>query len=129
MFKMVNGLKRERSRLINRDPFTFTCTVGKKPSQAEMYVNDVSEVQHILEMIRGSMGTFKKNFSHGDLISLSRQRTIPILMTPDSKVYKQVVELNESGEEEAPQSPRNIFRGKKRRATMLMRTIERKNTE
>lgn len=51
MFDTVNSLKGDRKMILKRQARTFTCTVGRKPSRANYYVNEANEISHLLEMI------------------------------------------------------------------------------
>mmetsp|Transcript_48722 Transcript_48722/g.95546 ORF Transcript_48722/g.95546 Transcript_48722/m.95546 type:complete len:929 (+) Transcript_48722:78-2864(+) len=47
----TRGKKKERKRV---DPFTFTCCVGMKPSEAQYYLTDHEEVHDILRALAGA---------------------------------------------------------------------------
>lgn len=80
MFKVIRALRKEQSVLTaNKDYLkSFTCTVGKKPSLANFFINEANEVVGLLELLKGWSNKvmsiqYKKNFSYGDLGKLSFQ--------------------------------------------------------
>lgn len=62
---------------ISSDLSMFTCTVGKKPSAAANYVNDVEEVSELLESLVKVATRDHKYFSSVDLRSLNTTATSP----------------------------------------------------
>ena len=64
---MIFSMNEEKSPIFAKTMKSFTCTVGRKPSEAHYYVNDVKEVKSILEHLKGWSAKAKKNYSYGDL--------------------------------------------------------------
>jgi len=58
----------------------FTCTVGKKPSAAANYVNDVDEVHELLESMVKVATRDHKYFSSTDLPALNTDHSSPAVM-------------------------------------------------
>ena len=46
-------MKREKSLVFSSSLTTICCTVGRKPSGAEFYLNDTTEVIQRLDLLRG----------------------------------------------------------------------------
>jgi len=109
MFKVVKILKKEGSHLLanKRELKSFTCTVGRKPSTADFYVNDASEVVHILEQLRGWSNVCKKNYSYGDLRQLSNRQSYRLSGQFDNRspLLKPMEAYAEESDEEEPLSP------------------------
>lgn len=114
MFKVLKALKREGSPLVanKRNLRAFTCTVGRKPSNADFYVNDASEVVHIIEHLRGWSNVCKKNFSYGDLRQLSQRHSYHSLhqLEISKSPHIGIDTYAEESEEEEPLSPMKIWK-------------------
>mmetsp|Transcript_29625 Transcript_29625/g.29375 ORF Transcript_29625/g.29375 Transcript_29625/m.29375 type:complete len:208 (+) Transcript_29625:767-1390(+) len=114
MFKVVKALKKEGSNLLahKRELKSFTCTVGRKPSTADFYVNDASEVVHILEQLRGWSNVCKKNYSYGDLRALSTRNSYRLSGQFDTKspLLKPMESYAEESDEEEPLSPMKVWK-------------------
>ncbi|CAG9333089.1 unnamed protein product [Blepharisma stoltei] len=114
MFKVVKALKKEGSNLLahKRELKSFTCTVGRKPSSADFYVNDANEVVHILEQLRGWSNVCKKNYSYGDLRALSTRHSYRLSGQFDTKspLLKPMESYAEESDEEEPLSPIKVWR-------------------
>lgn len=68
---VYNLLKSKRSDIyFTRDPHKYICTLGKKPSSAQYYIDDIDEVNFMLDRLRASTQKRKKNRSYSDLKDL-----------------------------------------------------------
>ena len=125
MFRVVKAIRKEKSSIISdKKAFkSFTCTVGRKPSLADYYVNDANEIVQFLELLRGWSNKSKKNFSYGDLSSLQlRHPTFSLhpigVFGPRSRAeIVQESSNSESEDEETISSPRAIYKPKKKSYT------------
>ena len=64
-------LKSKRSdQYFIRDSPRYICTLGKKPSGAQYYIDDVEEIKYMFEKMRATQGKRKRNRSYGDLKDL-----------------------------------------------------------
>lgn len=55
MFHEIKDLKSEQSAVLAATGVKIvTCTIGKKPSRAKFYINDSSDLTHILDLLRNS---------------------------------------------------------------------------
>jgi len=53
--KAYNFLKSKRSDVFfNRDHVKYICTLGKKPSNANYYIDDIDEVKFLINKLRHS---------------------------------------------------------------------------
>ena len=54
MFHEIKDMKTDSSILSSSDLKIVTCTIGRKPSRAKFYINDNSDLTHILDLLRNS---------------------------------------------------------------------------
>jgi trehalose 6-phosphate synthase/phosphatase len=52
MFKVLKFMTASKHRCLNQNARAFSCTLGRKPSEADYYLNDSSEVLQYLEALR-----------------------------------------------------------------------------
>ena len=103
MFKMINALKRKQSGIlaVKGSLKSFTCTIGRRPSRANYYVNDIEELIQVLGLLRGWSNKSKRNLSSGELNKKSKG-----FSTPGSKKYKlhnkrsKISEIEESDDDD-----------------------------
>lgn len=82
MFAEIKALKNESSPFfVSSDLKVVTCTIGRKPTKAKFYINDGSDLTHILDLLRTSSVkvSFKqtsKYYSHSDLRSLAHSTVL-----------------------------------------------------
>lgn len=61
------------------DCFTSTCTVGKKPSEAQAYLNDIEEVHELLGNLAKVSSSVARNYSTSYLEELGTHHQGPVL--------------------------------------------------
>lgn len=77
--KAYNFLKSRRSDVFfNRDHVKYICTLGKKPSNANYYIDDIDEVKFLINKLRHSTQKRKKTRSYSDLKDLSPLNKVPL---------------------------------------------------
>jgi hypothetical protein len=82
MFAEIKALKNEASPFfVPSDLKVITCTIGRKPTKAKFYINDGSDLTHILDLLRTSSVKVSskqtsKYYSHSDLRSLAHSTTL-----------------------------------------------------
>lgn len=79
---------------VSPDLEVFTCTVGKKPSAAAHYVNDVDEAQELLESLVKISTRDRRHYSSVDLASISKSPQG--VMMDDSRLVKPVMVKSQS---------------------------------
>ena len=61
MFKYLNCFEKQVNEETNQEMKIYTVTVGKKPSAASYYVNDVSEIIHHFGCLARGDNNIRKN--------------------------------------------------------------------
>ena len=82
MFAEIKALKNEASPYFLPNTLkVVTCTIGKKPTKAKFYINDGSDLTHVLDLLRTSSVKVSgkqtsKYYSHSDLRSLAHSTAL-----------------------------------------------------
>lgn len=127
MFKAVKMIFKEENPSITSKSLckSFCCTVGRKPSQAEYYINDPADLLHLLEVLKGWTEKSKKNFSYGDLNALALRHNMGNVKVCDFSdrhrfsTKKLALDVTYEAEEDDIQSPTDVFKPKRKSFTKL----------
>lgn len=129
MFKTVKMLIKEESQIISpSNNFKhFCCTVGRKPSLADHYINDTHELLHLIEILKCWTDKSKRNFSYGDLSNLlfkSMSTNMKMVDFSGRSFHKKKTceaMIPEQFEEDGILSPTEVYKPSKRKSLNFKR--------